>query len=477
MRYSGGPIVYRQISANSEVSLIGALRQALIDAGWSASPTTGRIVLRLTGNPLNDQGFEWPPYGGWGGPGHYQFKTTATLWWHIQIGATKEETAANFVAKIQQYEPTYLTAAVNGADVTLTDPNPGFEGDRTIKGFPSNMTLVVGSTSDGWISTSGGGQKLTSGLSPQGLQWKVHIYRFGRSDTITKIRVRGMSVDESVAAAITLGEVGLDTAPDRLLEIIANPYQFFVWLRGATATRGTVMYGCAPYLRPAHTPKQIVNAADNGGAFEIQLAVPHGLVTGQHAFLDRCLGVAGLNGAWQITVVDQYKYILNGSTYAAGYEQNSGFAAGPQEISRAFFLVGGTRPNVNDSQPCWRTVPYSRGGVHAAFLAFNQYAYSTDSDGRWSPYLQFPIVYDDGTAVMQVDNFGPYADILEPRVAWRLASKSATIFTVGELWDAFVLTDTVNADVEKVNFDSYNWINFMANNPFMSLWLATGVVS
>ncbi|HET6454686.1 MAG TPA: hypothetical protein VFI02_09800 [Armatimonadota bacterium] len=442
------------------------LKDAYLDAGWTLDSSPGSyVVLSYTGLPADTQ---TAVFNGT----TYTAKNSPTLPTHFQIEATAKDTYDSLAAAIESQDAALDavntgTGATGSVTVTWAAGGTGlFTASETL----NNATLDA-------TTSRYGGYKLLSGMTPQGLRMKLWIWRLS-TDTYTAVRVRGMSVDESAQGVFTYGEVGLNVYAGRLLEIVANPYQFFVWLKGSTTTLGCVMYGGVPYIRPAHIPKQIVDVVDNGGEFEIECAVPHGLVTTQHAFLDNCQGVTGLNGAWQITVVDQYKYVLDDSSYSAGYVENSGFAAGPNEISRAIFLVGQSYANNgNATNTCWRTMPYSRGSYHSAFLCFNQYAYSADAtDDRWSPNLQFPIIYDDANYKIQVDNFGPYADIIEARVCWRLASKSATHFTVGELWDAFVLTDTVNADVEKINFDSYNWINFMDNSTYMSLWLATGVV-
>lgn len=60
--------------------------------------------------------------------------------------------------------------------------------------------------------------------------------------------------------------------------------------------------------------------------------------------------------------------------------------------------------------------------------------------------------YSDGSAL-----------IVDPLIAWGLASSTAEVQVVGQLWDAAVITEAFTADVT-ATFDSHNWWNLTSNN-------------
>ena len=71
---------------------------------------------------------------------------------------------------------------------------------------------------------------------------------------------------------------------------------------------------------PVFRVQGIVN---NAGNFQI-VSAAHGYSTGNQVFISDAEGIA-INGLWTITVVDVNNFVLNGSTYAAGWTTGTGW--------------------------------------------------------------------------------------------------------------------------------------------------------
>ncbi len=83
--------------------------------------------------------------------------------------------------------------------------------------------------------------------------------------------------------------------------------------------------------------------------------------------------------------------------------------------------------------------------------------------------------------MVRADNWGNFRDFIEAKVGWPVTVSNATLFTAGELWDAFLFTQRVLKDTTRNNFRGYNWLQLMDNwgAQYMecSLWLATGAAT
>jgi hypothetical protein len=250
----------------------------------------------------------------------------------------------------------------------------------------------------------------------------------------------------------------------RTIHILANRYQYFTWLPNSSAVNGIAHQCGVPYIRDAHHAPVVSSVSSgSGGRYRLTLDRAHGLVTGQYVTVAGGRGAANLNGYWQIEVINDTTLELVGSVYSAGYEADSARSAGPKQISRAF----------------WYTSAVDEGGTFRASIGpgnnfsrhvccLNQYLTQPVGGGHVPPRLALP--HQAGTTT-RPRNWGEFADLLEARIGWPVATESGEFFWVGELWDAFVVSAAAPRDVVKYNFDGNNWTNYTHDNPLGSLWL------
>jgi hypothetical protein len=81
--------------------------------------------------------------------------------------------------------------------------------------------------------------------------------------------------------------------------------------------------------------------------FRIKVGAPHGLTTGQPVFIEQATGVS-INGTWTVTVVDDYTYELDGTTYSGTY---GGFGVSGRSGNRLTWTG-----NTNMGYAVWRSV-------------------------------------------------------------------------------------------------------------------------
>jgi hypothetical protein len=135
----------------------------------------------------------------------------------------------------------------------------------------------------------------------------------------------------------------------RVYDIIANPYQFFVYLFNAT-DEGTWIMGTVPCLPPSADPLSVAEVVvQEGGLIQIETSVAHGKVTGQQVYVGGISGVSGANGVFTVTVLSDTVFTLDGSNGSGAYVAETGQVGDTNRISAAWLLYQGQKPVLNVS--------------------------------------------------------------------------------------------------------------------------------
>jgi hypothetical protein len=473
---SGAPYCYTQLDCSSKNVLLAALKQALVDSGWSlrSSTTIGTVTLS-TGNVIgngNTATFDGIVY---------TFRTALTQGnpREVKCGASAAESMINLADAINANpatsgigysssttaHPTCTASNPLSAQCMVSGPN-GFVASETTNGA-LDRTVAIGAN-----------YKLDSARCPSGLQMRLILDDDGvlGAGSVSTIRIRAATCDEST---VLTAHWRLAISAGRLLEFVGCKHQVFIWLLGAFAEYGCNFHCGTPALRAHHAPARIASITDSGGLVQITTTLPHGLVTGEHAYIsgatkDEGATPSAVNGDWQVTVIDSLNYTLDGSVYAAeAYDVDSGVSGSASRISRAFWAMG---DEVAMKQHSFRTTTgmmlNSLNNVNYG-VALNQFSYSyMNGFGSVGPRLKVPI--DDGTG-QPAPEFGGLLDLHEARISWPITAYVSQVETVGNLWLAFVVPKGVPMDKVKHNFLGFNWINYTHNATGSrgSLWIAT----
>ena len=80
--------------------------------------------------------------------------------------------------------------------------------------------------------------------------------------------------------------------------------------------------------------------------------------------------------------------------------------------------------------------------------------------------LELPALLPDDNLKPQLAylNWGPFADLLECRIGWRVTGATSNFYWVGEWWNAFIVTQYVAMDQLPDDLDGHNWICLMSRN-------------
>ena len=458
--FSGGTIVHDQVDAATVGGLINAIEASLVSAGWTPGQVAASVTGTFTGLPANAQTVTIAGQA-------YIFKTVLASAYDVLIGGTAAACASNLFDAITDNSGnegvtygtgtaahTTCTATVNGATITVTYLTAGGAGNGiAVSETLNNFTWA-------FTTLANGGSMLSTAITPDGLSGKLRI---DWDRTANQIRLVAFSSDEMSNSQ----SFYLSVASERLLEVQVCRYQLLIYLFGSAGTNNTFFFFTVPKLRDVHVPATVETVTlDSGtGSYVVNTgSTPHGRSTGEHVYIDGPSSSVGLNGWHQITVIDDYNYILDGSIYDTGYVDGSAVSASPRQISRAIFVSGEpTTGNVDRTfRNCLVTVTGSTQ-EHAAWYCFNQFAWNaTVAGSNYGWGLKTTARAKTGTGGLGVEYFavgswGGYADELEARISWPVAAAGGTIFDVGNLWNAFVVVALVAIDVELFDFLGYHW--------------------
>lgn len=457
IRYPGGTTVHVQLDASDSTRLLDSIRDALVTAGWSNTETKAYIVMTFNGLPSNNQTCTFDGRT-------YRFVNTLSAANDVKIGATAAQCASNLYDAINDNQANEGITYGNGTtqhpnlQAILTSSNvvriewksAGYGNGFSASSGLSNVTLDSG-------TGRYGGNKLDTAKTPAGLQMRMWFYWTSGA----AVRAKPMTVDESLVAT---RETILDTQAGRLLECIANKYQFFIFLLGSSTTARTGCGGGVPYVRSGQVAPMVSSVSNNGGQYEVTTSVAHGLTTGQFVFISGAQGVTNLNGSWRVTVTSPTTYVLEGSSYQSGYVPDSARSAGPGQISRCF----------------WYSTHYNgigafRQGLYISGLSSNGLAvlnqHNCGSGNVDTPLFRLGVPVGSGLTTVS-RNAGNMADLTEARIGVPIPDGGPFTW-LGELWGAFIVTAPADIDVVLTNFDGHNWIQITDNDVNGSLWLAT----
>jgi hypothetical protein len=465
---SGAPYVYTQLDASSKTALLEALKQALINSGWTLKQSDSpSVTVSFTGQPANTNTVTFDGVV-------YTFKNVLVQGNPREVlsSASASACAANLADAINEAAGTKgtaysntttahptCTASASVANCVVSGPN-GFVASETLTNATLNRTIAICS-----------GYKLDSARCPSGLQMRLMI-----DDDLnaTNIRIRASSCDEAV---VLTNAWRLNTSAGRLLEFVGCKHQIFTFLLGAATEQGCNFMCGTPYLRAKNAPAKIASISDSGGLFQITTTLPHGMVTGEHVYIgggtkDLGVSASAINGDWQVTVLDSLNYTLDGSTYAAeSYDADSGLSGSTSAVSRAFWVAGDD--TVFRSANFRATLGLYAGlGTGFAGVCLNQYSYCVNATNVTLLRLKLP--YEDGTATPVPDLSG-MVDLTEARICWPISAVAAQSKEVGDLYNCFALAAPYPMDKVKHGFQGFNWINYTNNGTYAhgSLWLAT----
>jgi hypothetical protein len=455
---SVGAIIFDKFPAGNLQECAENVEANLIAAGWTLEGTAASTVtLTMTGQPGDTQTLTLDGVV-------FTAKNTPSGANDFAIGATFQDTADNIETIVNANHPD-VTASHNGSGViTFTYGTTGSEGfAKAASETMNNATLSA-------AVFSGGSSTLVCAATPDRLQMKLRIYS-GASTSDLYFEPSAMD-----GVAKLMANPGyLTVATGRELTICANAHQCFIWLEtDISSTMGQIACG-VPYLRGAQKPLLITGAADNGSG-EIRLTrAGHGLTTGETLNVaDLIIDGQNISGTFTATVIDADTVDLDGSTYPGGsWSADTGtIGTNTGRISRAIWFLSFANGGFGVNGATWRSSPnYFIGGISAVggcFGCVNQY-YWDPGPRTQVTFHRLALPTDRSGNIYR--NYGQYADAIEARIGWQIASPTSPFKWVGDLWAAIMIASPAAIEAEQVGFDGHDWVNYMSNAK-CSLWLA-----
>ena len=461
----GLPRIFNDFGAYPNGTFASELKGMMETAGWSLlHETASRCRLRMTNNTNASAGNSLTLIGGT----TYYFRTSInnSVAREVLIGADAMESLTNLyncltdngVGKGTKYSSTttahplcsfsapYLNNTVPMIDVTRNDV--GFFPHDAIGGE------VVSSTSGTSIALEenfwGGGFIMKSQITPDGLGCSVWVY--GKTSDKTKAFIRFLPRDGSFDILNPRSsELSLDTnVSGRRLQIIANPYQLFVYLLNAST-----FYFCGgvPFLPDQVKPLRIVEAT-NTIPIKIRTNLPHGWPSGTQVFIDNVKGNLAANGQWTITYVNEMEFTLNGTTGNGEYDTSEylgAVAIEARSISRCIwysdtnFIRNSLRAN----------------NVHGIYV--NNMAWGSSGQPTGALILEsFDTSYNQHLAA------GLKGMIYEPTIAAGVSASTVSPDNLGIIWDTVMINRPYSLGLV-TRFDGNNWRNIMQETN-TSMW-------
>lgn len=310
----------------------------------------------------------------------------------------------------------------------------------------------------GWSVSSGssGDWTLLSATTPSGLLMKARVYVSSSHCHFTFSSSDGTATSQDFGIVIT---------GTRVYKIIANKYQFFIYLEGVTVGSGSgvssnfVATG-VPYL-PAQVQPTAVTAASNTSPIVIT-STSHGLTTGETAYIQGVAGNTAANGEHQVTVLTANTFELDGTTGSGAYT-SGGYVGGPRKISRCIWAMA----NTNSGGGCWRTDLSNDAGLDNAYFVTVNQNYWADSAGASEDSI--PVIPEFASAPgLAATWYGLRYVLQEAIVRVGTSVPTTTLELTFQLWDGAVINNSFTVDTEDT-FDSHNWHLINADNP--GLWI------
>ena len=273
-----GSVQTQTFSGSSINSILDGIKNGLTAAGWTRVKNRFRAQNVFTNEPFFFNAFdgEVRSIGGT----TYTFLNQALVCPTVQIEAAAPATIFNWGQQVNTCDSTFYSPFA-GQVTAQTDPRaPSYlyivaQQDGSAA---NNQLCTLQSANFGtWNSlvTYGGGWEMISAATPQGLQMRVQVicdFIFGVG-IVPHIYISS-ALGDVVSQPITINVQNVTYT------IVADPYQFFISVNGAT-NAFTSASGGTPYLYPIMAPLVISSVvAPLNGPITCQTSHPHGLANG-----------------------------------------------------------------------------------------------------------------------------------------------------------------------------------------------------
>jgi hypothetical protein len=226
--------------------------------------------------------------------------------------------------------------------------------------------LVAALTTAGWSTVSGGGTgdvKMKCVATPQSNQAIVRIYDPGSGNCAR------FSLYNTIQSLSQSGDCYLNPGAGKVWRVIANQYQFFIFVSGSTAAREFGMFSCLyipPFLTAAVQTAAFTNCNsrnDSDGGFQFSTG-PNG------AFCRSTLGPSWsstnyqMNGSYMVNnTIWSNNNMADGNTYAGGavqafVPQGIGNLLGSQFSNQSIYRYHDGSLHISDPLTGWGTTGY-----------------------------------------------------------------------------------------------------------------------
>jgi len=457
-------VVYRPVRCDTKANFMDDLAAVLSDAGWTVNAVGGTSTLTFTGTTISTESVTINGLT-------YTFVATLTQATPRQVknGATKEECASNLQAAITAGAGSgtaYSSSTTAHPTCTATLSTPSAV---TITTLATGGAAAGGSITEGLnnatlsnTSLSGAGYKCDTAVTPQGLRARMQIYDPGG----VQVYLYALDVPEAV---LNRDGVRIQPVAGRQLECRAHPYGVMAWLYGSTGNDTTQVFFEVPHIRDTLAAPVIEEISDGGGVWRIKTATPHKARTGMRASIasgSEATGYRGAIGQWAIRVLDDTSFTLNKSVYNPDMSYDGQARAGIREadtISVCYWMVGNQYVQFASFSGTFRTSLVTQHGV--TNLNYMETTAAAATPVEVMTNVRAP-------DFNRYDNWGPYSDLLEARVGWKVGGGGGPYHKIGDFWGAMVINRPTPVDIEKTDFDGHDWINLTGNNyAYGGLWV------
>lgn len=465
-----GSIFYTQFAPTTVAAILDAIKNALVNCGWTSANRAQVQTLTYSSNPTNGQTVTIAGQT-------YRFVTTlaACAANDVLIGAAASDTAKN------------LNDAINGTPGSGTEWCASTSANANVTSTVSSNVLTITANTGGSGTTFsisgtgtaavtvGNGYQVTMPATPQFLRCSVILENVAGTSNYASIR---LAMPDLSKYSGTYGNTGggsgvywIATNGSRTLEFSGNGHQFMVFLLSDfDATANCVFFMTVPCIRTHNTGIQITGATNASPI--VVAAVGHGRSSGDDIYIADVGGNTAANGFWSgITVVDVDHISLPGSTGNGAYTSGGVLAYNQQQIARCWFAQGCDQGNARNT---WRSKLGSGNSSWEYSVLLNQFGYSALNSGVLGLYLPAIPNQQGLSGGARLTSWGTIPDLVEPRIFWQPVSTASTNFVVGQLWAAFAVAEPIPGDRLNSGFDGHNWINICNNdtNSNYSLWFA-----
>lgn len=513
-----------QIAADTPSILMTNLITVLGNHGWTTQANS--FVAKIKFGAIQNNDAVLYLYYGHAHQRAYTWKTTLTgAANEVKRGATVAECASNFAAAINDTgvegtnygtgttQNADFIAEVSGSDPTvviLTQRDTStivYAGDIAYRNTDNSTYYIrVDGTQVGNLSANtnyypfeGGGAHLHCAPTPDGLMVTVTMFtNIAKGATALSFLVNSGPVPLTYSSTSGYYPCVWCTAT-RLLDVIANDYQFYIYRAGEANVRYcTELFVSCLKLADENAPAFVSNVENSGGLVKITTSAAHGLVTGNQVHLSGIkidsLYVPYLEATFNITVVDATSYTLNGSSYPGGTYTEGGVAGltSGQATGAAYIACNGIKSgaNVGDViEASTANASYRKSAVRAfasstgSFVDLSFCVVNGELHGMYTidmatyarvlnSLCPMGAMWVANIAYRSFSMFGNKGVIQAPLLFFPLSSYDFNNMKgIGYFWHALTTT-AKNALDSTATFDSHNWVGLTDASDLGNVWMA-----